>query len=138
MCEKTGTHTFTFNVIDGVVDETNDCHYGGWEQKGEEIQSKEPFRYESLEVSCDREGYVCTREEKRHVNFRALQFTLGLMHLCACACHPLKQRTVPSTASPVIGLEKQPDFFFFFKKKTKTLTSMDRLICEVNFQPLSK
>lgn len=39
MCEKKHAPTLTFNVIDGVIDETYDRHYGGWEQKGEEGQS---------------------------------------------------------------------------------------------------
>lgn len=39
MCEKKHAPTLIFNVIDGVIDETYDRHYGGWEQKGEEGQS---------------------------------------------------------------------------------------------------
>lgn len=39
MREKKAAHTFTFNIIDGVIDEAYDRHYGGWEQKGEESQS---------------------------------------------------------------------------------------------------
>lgn len=36
MHKEKGAYTFTFNIIDGVIDQTYDCHYGGWEQKGEE------------------------------------------------------------------------------------------------------
>lgn len=57
-----------------------------------------------------------------------LQSTLPV---CVCmhmgVCHPIKQSTVPSTASPVIGhgLKNQPGFFFFsssLKKRTPPRT----------------